>query len=180
MLVLFGVLLWGGWTVKGHDTQGMSWGEAALFALILLPIYAALIALLAGVAHLFGSRIDEVLEFRSRAYWHASGTCAKPGACACQAAGVPPKDERGGSDRAHTTPAVGQSASAVLSGVRQVDEARLGWLKTTGVEVERSEVVSEVHVEPPAAGLPRMGGRPPNKLGSDAGVLVVRTYLGVE
>ena len=56
MLVLFGVLLWGGWTVKGHGTQGMSWGEAALFALILLPIYAALIALLAGVAHLFGSR----------------------------------------------------------------------------------------------------------------------------
>jgi hypothetical protein len=34
----------------------MSWGEAALFALILLPIYAGLIALLAGVAHLFGSR----------------------------------------------------------------------------------------------------------------------------
>jgi hypothetical protein len=42
--------------VKGHGTQGMSWGEAALFALILLPIYAGLIALLAGVAHLFGSR----------------------------------------------------------------------------------------------------------------------------
>lgn len=55
-LVLFGVLLWGGWTLKGHGTQGMSWGDAALFALILLPIYAALIALLAGVAHLFGYR----------------------------------------------------------------------------------------------------------------------------
>ena len=55
-LVLLGVLLWGGWTVKGNSSQGMSWEDAALFALSLLPIYAALIALIAGVAHLFGYR----------------------------------------------------------------------------------------------------------------------------
>jgi hypothetical protein len=54
--------------VKGHSSQGMPWGHAALFALILLPDYAALIALIAGVAHLLGYRSRRLLRFAIRAY----------------------------------------------------------------------------------------------------------------
>lgn len=56
VLVLGAACLWGAWTWKGHATQGQSWGDAALFALILLPVYAALIALVAGLMRLLGPR----------------------------------------------------------------------------------------------------------------------------
>ncbi len=56
VLVILAVCLWAAWTFKAHGTQGMSWGEASLFALILLPVYAGLIAVVAGLMHVFGHR----------------------------------------------------------------------------------------------------------------------------
>jgi hypothetical protein len=37
-------------TWKGHDTQGMSWGDAALFSLIGVPAYIAVIAVVGAIA----------------------------------------------------------------------------------------------------------------------------------
>lgn len=51
---VFAIFLVAAWTWKGHDTQGMSWGEAALFSLILLPVYVGLIAIIAAIAHAVG------------------------------------------------------------------------------------------------------------------------------
>lgn len=48
------IVLVAAWTWKGHCTQGMSWGEAALFSLILLPVYIGLIAIIAAIANAVG------------------------------------------------------------------------------------------------------------------------------
>ncbi len=53
-LAVFAIFLVAAWTWKGHDTQGMSWGEAALFSLILLPVYIGLVAIIAAIAHAVG------------------------------------------------------------------------------------------------------------------------------
>lgn len=53
-LAMCAIFLVAAWTWKGHDTQGMSWGEAALFSLILLPVYIGLIAIVALIAHALG------------------------------------------------------------------------------------------------------------------------------
>ncbi len=53
-LALIGLMLVGAWTLKAHDTEGMSWGDAAVFSLVLLPIYVALLAVVVAIVHLFG------------------------------------------------------------------------------------------------------------------------------
>lgn len=53
-IALFAIFLVAAWTWKGHATQGMPWGEAALFSLILLPVYFGLIAIIAAIAHAVG------------------------------------------------------------------------------------------------------------------------------
>ena len=47
---VFAIVMIGAATWKGHDTQGMSWGEAALSSLIVIPVYVALIAIVATIA----------------------------------------------------------------------------------------------------------------------------------
>jgi hypothetical protein len=55
-LTLCGVLLWVAFTSKVHRTEGGSWGDAAIFGLVGLAVYAGLIAFVSLVMHGFGHR----------------------------------------------------------------------------------------------------------------------------
>lgn len=64
--------------------------------------------------------------------------------------------------------------------IGQVDQSCLRGLEAAGIEVERSEIVVEVHVQPFAAGFLGVDGSSSNQLKPDTGMLVEGTHLGIE
>ncbi len=43
------ILLFGAWTVKAQGIMDSSWGDAALFALAMIPVYGLLVLIVASV-----------------------------------------------------------------------------------------------------------------------------------
>jgi hypothetical protein len=69
----------------------------------------------------------------------------------------------------------------VLPGeIGQVDQSCVRGLEAAGIEVERSEIVVEVHVQPFAASFLGVDGGSSNQLRTDTGMLVDGTDLGIE